>query len=1247
MTKAKQLSLPHSPGGNMFRRFFAHTLAVLATILVLTSSALPQTVTGTLSGTVTDATGAVIPNAQVTAKNLETSFSRTVTTNGEGFYNMPFLPLGNYDVTVAANGFQKIIKQAVAVELNKNTISNFKLEVAGSAAEVTITGETPQIETTTGEIKHSIGDKQIEDTPLAGRNFISLVEQIPGFQNAAWIGSANNPTNSTGSYAAFNGLGSRSTSFQIDGVNNDDSSENQNRQNVNISTIREVQIITNAFSAEFGRGGAAILVQTKSGTNRFHGEGYDFIQNDIFNANGYFRNRAGRSSTTGEPLQPRETVRRNQYGWTLGGPFWFPKPVFGPLSFDGRDKLFFFISGERVSNKTSGTATRFTWLPGEEPRACAPGEVAKPGGPYCVDPATHPNLQRDLAFMRKVFDLWKTPELNGVAPNDPTACADMIASGRPNRCVTLGISGVFPDSDYSGRLDYRATEKDNFTLRYQYSRSIRRSGRIIFGDNFGTNNNRQYNLGFTATHIFSNQQVGEFRYGFGNRATLQDVADGNDIPVIRFASTLCTGSNTGACGTIIGTSTNVPINRRQHDHQFVYNHTSTFARQTFKMGVDHRSQLLDDVTGDRARGFWTFSTLDSLASINARTGFTGWENFLRGFVTGYQKGFGDPYAQNRIGETNLYFEDKIKLARNLTIIPGVRYEYVRAPREIKNRFEYGVQDDKNNVEPRFGFALALGGGALRWLTGEAGDFSIRGGYGINHSRIFQSVYSQNQLSIRTQPPNGFAAAFDGQCRNEISDPSCGFNFTPGVSSRSTAFTANSANNTGAVRDIGGRLLSTLLLPDKNLGMPYVQQWNLTIERRLLNSWALHVGYNGNRGIGSPFFDSENDAIFPFTSPSLLVDVGSGNFRPVVFDRACTNLTDPICVVRNAQGQVDLTASGPLRAFSALNSTTATLAQKGIVIENGVPHGYVSISQPRTNERRPDANFIRNVSLQNFGWSYYHALITKLSRRYGNGFSLNASYTFSKAIDTGSEATFTGIDSNSPASKKGGAAASMRGVSSYHAAQRAVFSYSYLLPFFRSQKGIVGSLFGGWNLTGVSTFQSGNPFTVTIGYDINADGLTGERPRLADLSLLGKSIDDGRQLAGSTNPNDTGSQVQLPGSAFIPTNAGTINAADRLYLPGSANDATIGRNTFYSQGLNYTDMTASKIFRLRENVRLTMRMEFYNLFNRVTFNVPSARTILSSTPLGRITGERNIAGYVNSGRGSTSARTGQFALKLQF
>jgi hypothetical protein len=1198
---------------------------ILAGITTLCVAASAQTISGTLAGRVTDSTGAVIPSVTITARNQETDLVRQAPTNHEGYFSFSFVPLGSYELTASIKGFQRIVKKDVIVDLNRTTVSDFILAPSTVEAAVEVSGATPLIETTQGDVKHTLNERQIQDTPLAGRNFISLMEQIPGFGNAPWIGSSNNPTNSTGSYAVFNGTGARSTTFQIDGVNNDDSSENQNRQNVNISTIREVQVLTNSYTAEFGRaGGAVVLVQTKSGENRFHGDAYDFIQSESFNANSFFNNQRG---------APRPAVDRHQYGWTVGGPI-------------KKDKLFFFHSGERVRNITTSSITRFIWLPSDSPHGCAPGEVSKPGGPYCLDPATHPNLQRDLDFIKNTMALWDTPELKGKAPNDPVACSDLISSGRPNRCVTVNdIANVFPDSDYSERLDWHARKDTTFALRYQYSRQNRESGRIIFGDNFGINNNRQYNVGLTATHVFSPRQSGEFRFGFGNRATLQDVVDGNNIPTIRFSSTLYTAVD-GIPGTVIGTSTNVPINRRQHDTQLVYNHTFVLNRHTLKAGGDQRFALLDDVSGDRSRGFWTFGTLDGLASIRALQGYTGWENFLRGFVTGFQEGFGNPLAQNRYNETNLYFQDDYRVAHNLTLNLGLRWEGAGAPREAENRFQYGFGGDYNNFEPRLGLAWTprIGNAWLQKITGKPGDFVVRAGYGLFHSRMFQSIFSQNQLSLRTQPPNGFARDFSGLCQTEISDPSCGFVFTPGTASRSTASLA------GGVAVKGGELQGTLLIPDSNLHLPYVQQWNFALARNLPRQMAIEATYNGNRGIGNPFFDSINDARFPIVSPLVSVDVGGGNFQPVVFDRACYDAKDSICQTLDANGALVLNSSGTLKTFSAFTSTSATLGQKGIVIENGVPHGYISLGTMRLNERRPDPNFVRNVGLRNFGWNYYHGLITKFTKRSQRGLSFTGSWVFSKAIDTGSEATFTGVDTNAPTGK-GNAARSLRGLSSFDARNRIVLSYGYELPWMRAQHGVAGRVLGGWQISGVTTFQSGTPYTVLLGYDANLDGLGSDRPAIADPRYLYRSVDNGRALspcptnaAGAPCP-DTVSQLQLPGTVFIPAQSGTINSDQRTISPGSDGTGSIGRNTFFTQGLNNTDAVFAKSVSLRENIKLHFRMEFYNLANRVTFDVPS-RTVLSSTPLGRITSTRNVNGYVNSGR-SGGARAGQMAVRLTF
>ena len=1242
---------------------------IVAGLSIGASGTWAQTVTGTLSGHISDKSGATVPQTKVTAINEQTGAIREATTNNDGFYQFSFLAIGSYKVTVALQGFRSVEKDGVVVELNKNTVSDFVLEPSAVSEKVEVrAGEIPLIDTTGGEVKSTLNELQVEATPLPGRNFISLVEQVPGFQPAAFNGSSNNPTNSTGSYAAFSGQGTRSSTFQIDGVNNDDSSENQNRQNVNISTIKEFQVLTNAYSAEFGRaGGAVILVQTKSGTNEFHGDAYDFIQNDIFNANDFFLNQAGGK---------RPPVRRNQYGGTIGGPIL-------------KNKLFFFGSGEKVSNVGKGSISRFTWLPTDGPKACNAGETPQPGGPYCVDPNTHPNLQSDLNFIKSVMNLWNTPELQGKTPNDPAACAQVIQSGRPNRCVLVsGLGFTFPDSDYTGRMDWNTNASTTMTARYQYSRQIRNSARIILGDNFGTNNNRQYNLGYTLTHVYGPRQTGEFRYGFGNRNTNQDVTDGDQVPTVRFATTLVNPAASSDTipfgGTIIGTSTNVPINRYQRDHQLVYNHTIVFTRHTLRTGIDQRFQALDDVASGTQRGFWTFGSINTGAQALAGTGFSGWEDFLDGVLTGYNQGYGLPKAENRFGETNLYAQDDFRLKRNLTLNLGVRWEGVRPPHEIKDRFSYGYGGDYNNVGPRIGFAWTpeAQNSFLRKITGGPGDFVIRGGYGIYYDRVFQSVFSQSGLNFRFQPPNGFLlTSFANPClanpganvtdpagtvfvnggQFEVSDPSCGFQFTPGAASRSAvAACSTTASGCNGVKEAGGQLLTSLLIPDRNFHLPYVQQWNLTVERKMPWSTALQVSYEGNRGIGLPFFSGINDARFPITSPLVTVNVGGGNFQPVVFDRVCADFSDPICDSLDTSGNLIPGSSGALKAFSSLTSTTASLAQKGIMIVNGVPHGYVSLgstTSERLAERRPDPTNGRNVLLSNFAFTYYNAMLLRVTKATSHGLTLSGWWTWSKTMDTGSEATFTGSDVNAPVGAVN-PQASLRGLSSFDQTHRVVVSAAYDLPWMKSWQGAFSPLsvawwVSRWQISGVATFASGLPFTVLSGYDANFDGVGGDRPILLDPALLYTSVDNGRAQSSCPTPLvppgrclDTQSELQLPGTAFQPSQA-SLKSGDQFPVsPGQDFPAgAIPRNSFLQQGQKNVDAALAKTFKIRESMGLQLRMELYNAFNRVTFGLP-ARTVNSTTPLGQISSTINLQNYVNSAR-STGARMGQFAVRFVF
>ena len=290
----------------MFPRKLLLTLLVSFCFATLTLRA--QTVTGSLEGRVADQTGAVVPAALVIIRNTETGQTRTVKTNDEGFYRAPFLPLGAYIVTASANGFATTKQENVQVTLNQTLVINFSLKPAAASAEVTITAEAAPINTTNAEIKQSLSAQEIVDRPVLNQgSFLTLAETFTGFQENPNNGQ-NNPTASSGSSINFNGTGTRGATFQINGVNNDDSSENQHRQGASLATIKEFQVISNNFTAEFGRGyGAVVLVQTKNGTNNYHGELYEYHNDSFVNAKSFF------GTGVKKPV-----IRRNQYGGVLG-----------------------------------------------------------------------------------------------------------------------------------------------------------------------------------------------------------------------------------------------------------------------------------------------------------------------------------------------------------------------------------------------------------------------------------------------------------------------------------------------------------------------------------------------------------------------------------------------------------------------------------------------------------------------------------------------------------------------------------------------------------------------------------------------------------------------------------------------------------------------------------------------------------------------------------------------------------------
>lgn len=1103
------------------RRFFV----VVAACFVFAMVAVGQTVTGTLQGTVTDANGAVVNNAEVLIRNVETGQERTLTTNSDGFYIASFLPLGRYNITVTQQGFAKATNENVEVNLNQTRVIDFSLNPAGISANVVTTSAATPINTSNAEVTQSLNTQEILAKPTANQgSFLTLAETFTGFQENPTSGQ-NNPTASSGSSINFNGTGTRGATFQINGVNNDDSSENQNRQGASLSTIKEFQVISNNFTAEFGRGyGAVVLVQTIAGTNRLHGDVYWYHNDSALNATNNVFNPGVRKGVT----------RRNQFGFTSGFPI-------------VQNRLFGFVSLDHTEQSGANAFNRDVFTMAER----------NPANWFAQTPAN--NTPTNRAFIQNIIS-----RFDNAVPNDPATGPRAFRGQQPFS---------FPARDYSGRFDWNPRESDSFFGRWQYTRQRFDADDIIIGER-ADQNHKQQNIGVTWTHIFSPRTVGEFRYGLGLRTTLVNVTAGNDTPIVRF-----TNNATVLGGSIIGNAGNFPIQRYQTDNQFVYNLSTLLGNNHYlKVGTDIRRQNLDDLADSNSRGSWGFTANSGSSppvlcnNVNYTNGFVA---FLNGCVGTFTKGYGPFFLENRINESNFYAEDNWKIRSNLTLNLGLRYEYVSAPKEAQNRLDYGYSDDKNNLEPRVGFAWSpnFESGFLHSLVGDVGDTSIRGGYGIYHGRLFQSVFSQTGAAVRFNPPNALQQALSGNLSatfnpNNLADPTNGFVFVPGPQ------TAR----------------HTLNIIDPALEVPYTQQWTFSLERQMPLSSALRITYTGNRGIGLLRYSLVNLPLHN-SGNGVLVANHPNNAPAALYTAAQRTAGDPRAV--DTRGQVLRPAANLGCAGTGLSGVATTAA-----CPTAVTLGPLEYSNrvPRTNERRPDGNYNTNTAVSNGSWSYYHGLQVEWTKRLSHNVNFQASYTFSRAIDTTSEATFVGAgDTN----QTGNGTRDARGLSRFHTPHRFTLYGTYRTPWFKGDRGILGQTLGGWEFSTVVKLAKGTPFTVTTAaLDLNFDGFSEARPVVVNPSVLGNSVN-----------HPSTSQAALPASAFRPLTNADLGTTVPL----------VGRNTFFADGIKNVDFGIAKRFPMPwEGHRLMLRADFFNAFNHVQYGFPVSLDI-ANVNFGRITG----------------------------
>ena len=684
-------------------RFNAFLL--IGCLLAGSQISLAQTIYGSISGTVVDQSGAAIKEATVIVKNRETGLSRETKTNDLGLYAITSLPIGNYSAEVSAPSFGKKARENLLVSVSVNTTVDFTLEPAGATETINVTTEAPLMDTVKSQVSREVESRRILELP--GRNSLNGLALLQP-------GVVNNQNGRPGSGFAVNGGRTRSNNFTIDGANNNDQSLSIPRQNLSPETIQQFQIVTNNFSAEYGRNSGAYINQiTKSGTNDFHG-----IVMWTWQGNGLDALTTGEERTfkAGKTLglTDKQAVRRAR-GVTvdnLGGGF-----VGGPIK---PDHTFFFVGYDRQWFRTT----------------------AVPTPTIAISPQGIANLQANagrfapgaLDFLTNTFPTANDPaprgQINVALPGGPTIPVPLQQFNR-------ALTGAFPFGTTFWRLmpkiDSRLTSNDNLSGRYLINESKNPgSPSPIPGNEIGTVS-RDQSITLNEVHVFGPRTVNEFRFTYSRRK----INFPENVP----PTFIVTGFN--AVG-----NANFPQFRTDNVFEYMDNVTRNQGRHALKMGVNVLRYQLNSFFAPNTRGTVAYNSLtDFLLDRNA----------------GFSQFAGDGYVPARTTEFSTFFQDDFRWTSNLTLNLGLRYEYTGAP------FGYfsNAKPDINNLAPRFGFAYnpRAEGGWLGWLTG--GDkLVIRGGYAISYDQVFQNILLNNSRNF----PRGVNVALNNITGQRLYNP---------------------------------------------------------------------------------------------------------------------------------------------------------------------------------------------------------------------------------------------------------------------------------------------------------------------------------------------------------------------------------------------------------------------------------------------------------------------------------------------
>jgi hypothetical protein len=1036
--------------------FLKCVCCAILTIFICSGLAYSQTVTGSVTGQVTDVTGAVIAGAQVVAHNTATGVDSTVATNGTGDYSIRFLPVGQYELKVTANGFATTQFPPFALEVDQTVKLDAKLKVGQETTTTVVEGSVaPILNTNDASLGTTLTNNEINNIPLNGRNFSSVTLFIPGAISTNPNGTSGNNAIERSTYYTdipnINGNRAQANNYTLDGVDMNENFNNLIAYNPAPDAIQELKVITSNAPAEYGNvNGGDVVSVLKSGTNELHGSAYAYLQNENLNANTWNNNHQPPIKLADGTLVPNpipiNPYTQTQFGGTLGGPI-------------KRDKLFFFVDYEGARKHTGGTTTATVLT-----QAMRNGDFSALLNPPTVGGQTNAAIQlydtqnNSVAYTNNQIPivnpvakfLFANPSLYPLPNATPT---DGIAAGNyrgPNRTFTVNNQG-------DAKIEWDPRNADKITGFYSQSDAY--DGNVpVLDITFPAQNVYPTKLGgSTWVHIFSPSIVNAARFGFTRVVWNQSVPTdpsgqfglgGNAKVGIPFGTQQYVGfSNQGIPGySDVGATANIGS---LTDNTFSYIDNLTWQRgaHIFSMGIQALRYQNNYITSNNQGFLGTFNyTGDFTRNPNPDAvnslGYAAADFVLDRVSNASVQEEGELVGQ-RQWRTAGFFQDDWKVLPNLTLNLGIRYEIDQPWYEVNNKtgnvdlstgtFLYAksvptgapagsqvcsnracYDADYNQWMPRVGFAY------------QATDrFVVRGGYGA--TSFFEGNSGNQRLT--SLPP-----FIQASTRQEIA-PTAATATTP--YSPGAPYTVEQGFSTAPGNISYGNSGGSYGAWPKNMRPAYIQEWSLTTEYALNHVTSLQVGYIGEQG----------QHLIDYRNANQLLINGDNNSFPAV-------------------------SNNPL-----------------------IGSGSLLVTEPR--------------AMMN-----YNALQATLRQRASNGLEYTINYTYGKAMTNGLGNYALNVNGYSGAFQNGYNSHADYGVAGSDVKHSVSAVGVYALPVGRGKQfgsgmnRIMDELVGGWSLSGSLVAYTGFPETITAPNVSNSNSFGQERAnQYRKLKIVGRNINN--------------------------------------------------------------------------------------------------------------------------------------------